>query len=185
MQTLRPRALQVWNAMQIQPRAYTTGMLGYPFAIAWSVLTRLASQISLAGAAKARSRPDKSTRQLAQRTPQPQTLASIPLRASDEPIIDGVQPIVAPILPTNQATKPKPKRGELPCYKWQKTGACPKGDKCWYAHDPAVCLVFSPWVSVFVAERYISVSGPRSIRAPACRPSPGCREEGCGRGGTS
>ncbi|KAL0956535.1 hypothetical protein HGRIS_002676 [Hohenbuehelia grisea] len=35
------------------------------------------------------------------------------------------------------AKRPKPKRGEIPCKAW-KTGACAKGDKCWFGHDPQV-----------------------------------------------
>jgi hypothetical protein len=36
-----------------------------------------------------------------------------------------------------------PKRGELPCFTWQKSGTCPKGDKCWYTHNPLVGTSFS------------------------------------------
>ncbi|KAK7035765.1 ATP-dependent RNA helicase DEAH12, chloroplastic [Favolaschia claudopus] len=30
-----------------------------------------------------------------------------------------------------------PKRGEKPCFAW-RDGHCPKGDKCWFAHNPEV-----------------------------------------------
>ncbi|KAF8191435.1 hypothetical protein K438DRAFT_2018199 [Mycena galopus ATCC 62051] len=39
-------------------------------------------------------------------------------------------------LPSPQ-TCGRPKRGEKPCHAW-RDGHCPKGTKCWYAHDPQV-----------------------------------------------
>ncbi|KAJ7243377.1 hypothetical protein B0H12DRAFT_1188595 [Mycena haematopus] len=39
-------------------------------------------------------------------------------------------------LPSSQ-TRVRPKRGEKPCHAW-RDGHCPKGTKCWYAHDPQV-----------------------------------------------
>ncbi|KAF7353681.1 ATP-dependent RNA helicase DEAH12, chloroplastic [Mycena venus] len=34
-------------------------------------------------------------------------------------------------------TRSRAKRSELPCHAW-RDGHCPKGAKCWYAHDPQV-----------------------------------------------
>eukprot|EP00953_Heterococcus_sp_UTEX-ZZ885_P013337 7622-Heterococcus_DN1.PRE.1 len=44
---------------------------------------------------------------------------------------------------------PKLKRGSrgriqrttLPCYKWQDTGSCSRGDSCHFAHDEEVVVV--------------------------------------------
>jgi hypothetical protein len=54
-------------------------------------------------------------------------------RDASTPIIDQAGSGTVPTL-----AKPRSKRGELPCFNWQRTKACPKGNKCWYSHDPAV-----------------------------------------------
>ncbi|KAJ6546981.1 hypothetical protein B0H19DRAFT_1163330 [Mycena capillaripes] len=39
--------------------------------------------------------------------------------------------------PTSPQTRSRPNKGEIPCRAW-RDGQCPKGTKCWYAHDPQV-----------------------------------------------
>ncbi|KAF7305134.1 RBR-type E3 ubiquitin transferase [Mycena kentingensis (nom. inval.)] len=46
-------------------------------------------------------------------------------------------PAPAPTSP-RQPSSPRLKRGEKPCKAWRDTGNCPKGSKCFFAHDPQV-----------------------------------------------
>ncbi|KAJ7349090.1 hypothetical protein DFH08DRAFT_135444 [Mycena albidolilacea] len=66
------------------------------------------------------------------RDPPPFLRPSIPVSPTDHSQADRP----GRSLPVPQ-TRPRPKRGEIPCHAW-RDGHCPKGAKCWYAHDPQV-----------------------------------------------
>ncbi|TBU51225.1 hypothetical protein BD310DRAFT_1043628 [Dichomitus squalens] len=56
----------------------------------------------------------------------------------ERPSQNVAPPLLSP-KPAPKANKPKFERGTQPCFAWEKTGACTRGEESWYAHDPAIC----------------------------------------------
>ncbi|KAJ7632116.1 hypothetical protein FB45DRAFT_791002 [Roridomyces roridus] len=67
----------------------------------------------------------KFSHQVQPRSPQTQEAVSTPATLT---AVQG---------PSNSQRRPRPERGEIPCRAW-RDGECPKGDKCWFGHDPEV-----------------------------------------------
>ncbi|TBU27591.1 hypothetical protein BD311DRAFT_843123 [Dichomitus squalens] len=74
--------------------------------------------------------------------PHPLTRPTYRYDTSGVPAQNVAPPSVSP-RPGPEANKPKFKRGARPCFAWEKTGVCPRGEECWYAHDPANARVES------------------------------------------
>jgi hypothetical protein len=163
MQVVPPGPLQVRGSMQVQSRAFVAGACTILLLLVYLLMRRMMQPMSAGEAGQRQSRHDKTARgpALSQKRPEAYVITR---DASDTTTQDTLQS-PAPHSPAFNLTKSRPKRGELPCFTWQKTGSCPKGAKCWYGHDPAVRPSSS---SMIIADK---APGSRDVGTPPSRTS--------------